>query len=407
VQAALGLPVTTLRCLDWRTGAGGEDVGVFLVEGLTPTSDPAWHALPGALWLAPAADGPSLGPAAGPAHRVPWARAGWHATATAWIHQTLAGLGITPRGPVEQVRTWWLSCLLRLPTSVGVVWLKAAPPIYRFEPRLTQALAAAYPGLVPPVLAIEPERGWLLMRHVDGDRLDRDPDRERYLRLWEDLLRRVARVQLDAIGRGGPSGVGRLLSWGCPDRRPERLAAALDPFLDELPDLLAVAAGGAAPPGARPEAAPEVQRLRACAPRLREAAADLAALGIPASLCHGDLHSGNILRGAGGAVLLDWAGFVDVAHPFGTLSAVFEEHPPGPARDRLVDAYLESFTGFAARPRLRAAVGQAHLLALLDAALGHATQLRASETPWEVAGERANLRWCLSALTTRATPGST
>jgi len=67
-----------------------------------------------------------------------------------------------PTGPVELMyeRPW--STVLRVPVEGGAVWFKACGPVQAFEPRLTAALGARY-DLLPRVLAVDGERGWLLL----------------------------------------------------------------------------------------------------------------------------------------------------------------------------------------------------------------------------------------------------
>ena len=61
-------------------------------------------------------------------------------------------------------------------------------------------------------------------------------------------------------------------------------------------------------------------RVRAVVPEVGRRCADLAELGLRESLCHGDLHLGNVARGPAGPVLIDWSDacwgrpFLDVVH---------------------------------------------------------------------------------------------
>lgn len=73
---------------------------------------------------------------------------------------------VTRTGPAEQVKTWNLSCLLRLPTTTGTVWCKAVPAFSAHEGAIMRRVAAIRPGLVPLVLACTP--GLTLLGHVDG-----------------------------------------------------------------------------------------------------------------------------------------------------------------------------------------------------------------------------------------------
>ncbi len=93
--------------------------------------------------------------------RASWAGPGGVRAMVAW-----ADGFIDRTGPAEQVKSWNLSCLLRLPTAAGPVWCKAAPPFFAHEGAILQLVAGVRPDLVPPVLAFMP--GLTLMGHVDG-----------------------------------------------------------------------------------------------------------------------------------------------------------------------------------------------------------------------------------------------
>jgi hypothetical protein len=74
-------------------------------------------------------------------------------------------LGRPLTGPVRQARVWRLSCLLRAPTGDGDIWFKASTtsPLFVNEGVVRGALAGLFPGQVPAPLAVEPERGWMVL----------------------------------------------------------------------------------------------------------------------------------------------------------------------------------------------------------------------------------------------------
>jgi hypothetical protein len=53
---------------------------------------------------------------------------------------------------------------LRVPTIEGDIYFKAVSPVNPYEPELLGALARWRPDRVPRLLAVEAERGWVLMR---------------------------------------------------------------------------------------------------------------------------------------------------------------------------------------------------------------------------------------------------
>jgi hypothetical protein len=78
--------------------------------------------------------------------------------------------------PVEQHRSLTISCLLRVNTTSGGLFMKASPPeMFAVEATLTHALAERYPGHVPTLLATDPGRNWMLMRDFGGGLLGKCP----------------------------------------------------------------------------------------------------------------------------------------------------------------------------------------------------------------------------------------
>ena len=144
---------------------------------------------------------------------------------------------------------------------------------------------------------------------------------------WEQALRAYASSR-----SSGSDDTDGLRALGCPDRTLAVLEREIeetlaDPLLVELPR------------GLEPD---EVEALPALAERLRAACHRLAALDIPPTLEHGDLHPGNVRIRDGRPVFYDWTdGCVSV--PLFSLPPFLEDAAAG-ARDRLRDAYLEPWT---------------------------------------------------------------
>ncbi|KUO17428.1 phosphotransferase [Streptomyces dysideae] len=290
----------------------------------------------------------------------PWERDAWRDAALGWAADELAahGLRVTGRRSVR-LRPW--SVLVRLsvegdgrPSGGGngrvhdTVWFKANPPASAFEAGLTWALSRWVPEHVLTPLAVDADRSWSLL--PDGgelfrDVLDRGPTDPH---AWEEPLRRYASLQ-----------------------------RALVPYADEI-ELLGV-------PGARTATLPEVfdravaantvlsgadrERLRALRPRLADWCAELAAVGVPDSLDHSDLHEGQLFHPVPGRfTFFDW-GDAAVTHPLCSFLVIGrtarERYGPG-VLPRLRDAYLEPWTGDGRTPAdLRRAVPLAWRLGAL------------------------------------------
>src|SRR5918994_1064398 len=230
-----------------------------------------------------------------------WTDPEWQAGAHAWIHDALAGLGARVTGPIEQPHIVPWSTVMRVPTGGGNVYFKANAPELRHEAAVTTLLARLRPDCVPTPLAVELERGWMLMADA-GRRLREKIEHERDLRPWLDVLPLYAGVQADLADH-----VDELLALGAPDLRLATLAGRYERLLDELEGLTT----------------DESRRLRGLVPHVAELCDELAAYGIPETIQHDDFHDGQVYVRDGGYLLLDW-GDACVSHPFFTLSVTLE-----------------------------------------------------------------------------------
>ncbi len=305
-----------------------------------------------------------------PPQRVAWARPGFLAEATAWITAELAGQGVTVTSPLDVRRNWSLSCLLRVPTSAGDHYFKAIPALFGQEPALTRDLARRFPGRVPAVAAIDPDRHWLLMRAFAGPPLAETTVAE----TWLAALQGYAELQVAFLPHTAD-----LLALGCPDRSVNRLEA-------QVADLLADTAGMRIDQTQGLSAA-EATRLLALGPALRQACRAFAALNLPPSLEHGDLHSNNIaLAPGGGFVYYDWSDGC-LAPPFFGLSA-FLENAPAHLHPALTAVYTSPWRTYADEAALQRARRLARPLSDLHLALSYAW-IRAQTEPrqhWQLAG---------------------
>lgn len=176
---------------------------------------------------------------------------------------------------VRQERTWNLSAVWELSTPTGSVWVKVVPPFFAHEGAVISWLTMqGYDAKVPTLLAHDGPR--MLLDHIAGEDL------------WNaeagvvaDIAEVMHRMQLSSIGD-----LDGLVARGVPDQRGERLAATVDGVVRRYGadlDLDALPA-----------------RLEA-----------IAACGLPDTLVHGDLHTGNA---RGDNVILDWGDAI-ISHP--------------------------------------------------------------------------------------------
>jgi aminoglycoside phosphotransferase (APT) family kinase protein len=302
-----------------------------------------------------------------PALRAPWAREGWLAEASEWIEASLAAHGRASSGPVEQVRSWSLSSVLRVPTTEGAVFFKAtaALPLFVVEGRVMQGLARLHPKNVPEPVAVDMSRRWLLLDDVGPALGWSAPVEQRMAALSVFGHLQVASAkQVDA-----------LLAMGCVDRRPEWLARETRKLLADENAIAGLEAD-------------ELARLRALEPRLVALCQHIARGPVPSTVVHGDLHLGNVAERDGSLVFFDWSD-AGVAHPFLDLIDVTREEDSA-LRARLRDAYLAVWAGDGSSEELLELWAMAAPLASLNQAVSYRYICANVE-----AGSTRELEWAL------------
>ncbi|MEU4287957.1 aminoglycoside phosphotransferase family protein [Kribbella sp. NPDC026596] len=274
-----------------------------------------------------------------------WTMPDWYDEALPWIAEHVAGSW-------TQVRSWGLSNVLRIN---GDVYFKALahsstirpagpdalPLLFAHEPLLLHKLSEDRPGSVPEPLAIDEKRAWMLLPDL-GPPLAGEAD----IAVWIDALQGHARLQRSYVDQ-----MDRLFEFSCVDRRLAVLEAELDRLL------------GPNPATDRLEPA-ERALLPRRAEQLREAITELAAIGVPETLLHGDLHPRNVAVRDGRALSFDWTDG-SVSHPFLDLVTFAEERSPISQDKRLTDAYLAEWEEFASPADLRRALELANELGAL------------------------------------------
>ena len=313
-----------------------------------------------------------------------WTDPAFVAAAHAWLREAAAAHGIAIAGPIAQphVRPW--STVFRAATATSAVYLKACGAAQLHEPALTELLHREQPGLAPPLLARHPAEPWMLL----GDGGAKLGTGRGTLATWEVILPRYAELQ-----RAMTSRVPDLLAIGVPDRRIDRLPALLRRVLAD---------DRASPAAAR-------DPVRALLPEIERRVAELAAIGVPPSLDHADLHQSNVLVRDGRAEIFDW-GDACVGHPFCTLAVTLRFAARGAALEldspeirRLRDAYLEPWTASAPRADLERAAALAFALGSIVHALSWyevvtLVEGAAAREPELLAAELAEVRTAMAAV---------
>jgi len=272
---------------------------------------------------------------------VEWTSQTWRAQAIAWLDERLFDAGIKRTGEVDQPHIVPWATVLSAPTTAGKVWLKATAPGTAFELGLYRLLTKVAPEHVLEPIAIDEQRGWILLPDGGpslGDRI-RGTD---LVAAMVVALPQYAEIQL-ALSEHADD----LLKLGLFDLRPSTLPPRYDDALENWRGDVAY----------EPLASLRATFVGWC---------DLLAESpVTASLDHNDLHPWNILgirpgdpAGEQSAMFYDWGDSV-VAHPFASalipLSNVrrhLRHAPDHPDVHRMRDAYLEVYEDLAPRTAL-------------------------------------------------------
>ncbi len=246
-----------------------------------------------------------------------------------WLDERLAAAELRRTGDVTcpHDRPW--STVHTAPTTGGPVWLKAPGPGTVFEVALYELLARVTPDWVLHPIAVDLDRGWVLL--PDGGRTLGDSDTDVVAGPVE-VLPRYGRLQRDLAPHAGA-----LLSFGVADMRP---AVMPDRFDEAVASVTA-------------QTGDRLDEVRAMRPVYAEWCARLAASPVPASIDHNDLHPWNVFADGDRIRFYDWGDAV-VAHPFASMliPAAVVRRRLGVGQDdaavrRIRDAYLEVWSDLA------------------------------------------------------------
>jgi hypothetical protein len=230
-----------------------------------------------------------------------WSEPQWLCEAHPWIDAQLERSGTAASGPCEQIHLRPWSTGIRVPNHDGDLYFKANTPALRHEAALLVALAERRPDCVPSLLAVDVERGWMLMADA-GTRLSELVAVDRDLSRWLEILPLYAGLQLDVADLAD-----ELVAVGVPDLRLASLPSSYDRLVDEhrgLPD-------------------DEHRRLIGERGHVRELCAELASFGLAETIEHDDFHDGQVFVRDGRYLLLDW-GDACVAHHFFSLAVTLD-----------------------------------------------------------------------------------
>jgi len=282
---------------------------------------------------------------------------------------------------MEVVKCWPFACILQ----GNNCYCKACLPhgrasgVFAPEARLMGILAEKYTMLLPSLVAINEEQGWILMQDA-GTPLEQQVAHQR----WEQALQQWAELQQATC-----QDVEDLLARGIPDRRIVHLPQHLAWILHDEEAMTCFSTS-------------EVQRIEQSIPLVEKLCRQLARYQIPATLTHGDLHPKNVVCAGDRFALLDWSDGC-LSHPFFDAvrfctSTVLQQHPT--LRATLSTRYLACWSQFASMERLEEAMKLAALLSRVHLAVSFHQDMRLVWLPALEASFTFEIRMFLRALAT-------
>ena len=255
--------------------------------------------------------------------------------------------------PVK-IRAW--ATVWRAETPGGVFFAKQNCPTQAHEARLVVALNDLAARHVVPVAAADrdrdllltPDQGPVLGESTDDDDVD----------TWCRIVAAGAQLQVE-LARYADHLVAAGLTTIAPDDCPAYVETQLDAF-------------AALPVGDRRAIAPaDAAAVRTLLPTVSAWSEQVAALGLPLTLCHNDLHGNNVFDRGGELRFFDFADalvmepLAALLIPINGLAHALEAGPDDPRLHRVADAAIEVWTDYASAAELRAALPAALQLARL------------------------------------------
>ena len=266
---------------------------------------------------------------------------------TAGFRDELRDWCVSVVGPVtamtqQKLRGW--ATVWRVETADGVWYAKQNCPGQQIELPLMTALARLVPDRVVPVQAVgdgflmTPDQGDVFYQTAGDD-----------LQNWVRLAREAALLQRELVPHHA-----ELMALGMTELRPDEAVAYLSARIEQYAAL--------APDDPRRLAPDVADRLQVHLPAVRRWAEQVAALGLPMTLNHNDLHENNVFDVDGRLRFFDF-GDALVTEPLGVLLIplnILGEKLQADRDDvrlwRVVDAALEVWSDLVPAAELRAAL---------------------------------------------------
>ncbi len=251
---------------------------------------------------------------------VPWLGVEGFGVYIQWAENLLCDRGIVLNSPFRQVKNAFMSSVFSAETSAGMVYLKIVSCVYVTRTGTECLLSGLYGGY-PLYLGTSPDGSASLTLEMPGHDVA-ELDIDCLCRLLHDW----SEIQLDSAGGN---------DHRLPDASLGRLSAGLDGLPADVERIFSLAGHFLSPD--------DRHRFQMNLSAVKSILTRLSAVGIPNTVCHGDIRPGNIRIVGDDAILYDWGmafygfPFYDVLHFFRVLRRGLTP----PQMEQLKWAYLQ------------------------------------------------------------------
>jgi hypothetical protein len=236
------------------------------------------------------------------ADRGPFCRLGWIDDARTWIQESLPDRLIEFSEDVRVLNASGPFALVRLGTlHPPAYWLKATGAPNAHEFKVTTTLAQYLPDYLPLLVTAREDWNAWVMEDIGQPLCDAFS-----LTSFERAACCLVKLQIESTVH-----VSALLDSGCFDQRMPAFPSYLPQLIDYLEEIMAKQKSTKAPPIGS-------VRLHELEHVLQDACASMEVAGVPETLIHNDMNSGNILLDGERTVFTDWAE-AGIGNPFVTF----------------------------------------------------------------------------------------
>jgi hypothetical protein len=226
-----------------------------------------------------------------PRDRGPFSKLGWIEEAQEWIRESVLDHRVDFSEDIRQFSASGFFALVRFGTTHSpAYWLKAASVPNAHELEVTRTIARYCAQFLPPLIAARTDWNAWVTEEVGQPLHDVVS-----LRAFEQSAHGLAGLQITSTLH-----TEELLACGCFDQRMPALRAHLPALMRYLEDAMASQTSVKVPPLS-------IKQLQELGYLIEDAVATMDALGVPDTLIHNDLNSGNILFDGVRAVFTDWS----------------------------------------------------------------------------------------------------